>query len=236
MTAEGNRWQQLALKAGAELAIVVVGVTLALWADDWASERGRRALEQTRLQALSENVDQTLAELHGDRADATAAASAIRGLINGKEMSVNESREAIRFGLLYGPAFSPELNVYDDLKNSGELALLTDADLRRSLAQMDSSLELIRLAQEDFSGVQHLQIDSFAVDHTDLGVFYGEDVGLDWRSIDDAAIDEIVNDQRFRNRMHLKLDLVTQIELQFGTAEDVLIDVQWLIQSQLIDN
>ena len=235
MTTDGNRWQQLALKAGAELAIVVVGVTLALWADDWASERGRRALEQTRLQALSENISQTLVELRRDRANATAAATAIRSLINDAPKSVDESRDAIRYGLLYGPAFSPELNVYDDLKNSGELALLADADLRRSLARMDSSLDLMRLAQEDFSGVQHLQIDSFAVDHTDLGVFYGEDIGLAWQSIDAAVIEEIIGDQRFRNRMHLKLDLVTQMEIQFTTTEEVLVAVQRLIESLLND-
>ena len=62
----------------------------------------------------------------------------------------------LHYGLLYGSTFYPELNVYDDLKSSGELALLTNPELLRSLATMDSRLELMRIAQADLTAVQQL--------------------------------------------------------------------------------
>ena len=233
MTVDGKRWKEMAVKAAAELAIVVVGVTLALWADDWVSERESRSLEQARLRALADNVDQTLIEIRRDLDAAVDAADALRRLITEEHLPPEEQIDLVRYGLLYGPEFSPELNVYDDLKNSGELALLTNPELRRWLARLDSSLELLELAQADFTGMQHLQIDSFAVDHIDLPAIYSNYFGLDLQAADESALLEVIRNPRFRNRMMLKLDLTTYVDGRFRDTEEVLINVQSLIKIQL---
>ena len=116
-----NNWRELSARLIAEFAIVVLGVTIALWADSWGTARGDHAEETARLYALRDNVTQTLAIVRDERDRSTGAVDALRKLVNQNEFPLDELRDLLRYGLLYGPTFSPELNVYDDLKNSGEL-------------------------------------------------------------------------------------------------------------------
>ena len=51
MTAAVTPWRQWFARAAAELAIVVLGVSVALWADNWAAERSDRHKEAARLVA-----------------------------------------------------------------------------------------------------------------------------------------------------------------------------------------
>ena len=143
-----DNWRNSLGRLGAEVSVVVLGVTIALWADGWVAERNDRAVETARLSALQDNVSVTLADLSKARDNARGAAAALRELVslNQHDRSDDEKKELLRYGLTYGPDFFPELNVYDDLKNSGELALLTNPELRRSLASMETRLEQARFA------------------------------------------------------------------------------------------
>ena len=116
----------------------MLGVTIALWADSWVTARGDHAEETARLHALRDNVTETLEDLRDERDNSTGAADALRKLVRQNDLPNDELKGLLRYGLLYGATFSPELNVYDDLKNSGELALLTDRRLRRALAKMEA--------------------------------------------------------------------------------------------------
>jgi len=228
-----KKWQELFLRLSAEFAIVVLGVTIALWADSWVANRGDREEEIARLHALQDNVTETLEDLRDERDNAVDAAGALRQLTSQLELPAEQLRLLLRFGFLYGATFSPELNVYDDLKNSGELALLTNRDLRRSLATMDSRLEVLEMAQSDLTSVQQLEIDSYAMDHTNLRLFFGDDVGLDWVAVDKEHDFKFISDIHFQNRILFKLDLVTTLVHSFGEAEAVLIKVQQAIAMQL---
>lgn len=233
MTVERKRWQEMAGKAVAELLIVVVGVTLALWADDWASERADREKEHSRLVALRENIGETLVDVEENLREVVEASKNLREIVGETPASLNERRDRISWGLFYGPVFSPQLNVYDDLKNSGELSLLTNPALRSALARMDASMGRIMLAQSDLTTVQQLHVDSFAVNSTNVRIFYGEELGLYRPDVSDADQLEFANDPGFKSRMVLKLDLVSQLEIRFGEAQTVLLSVQDIIDEQL---
>lgn len=230
----GN-WRDLLGRLGAEFAVVVLGVTIALWADGWVAERSDRAVEAARLGALVDNVSVTLAELRAARDHAAGAADAMRALVSLRQQDQpnDEVDDLLRFAFLYAPAFYPELNVYDDLKNSGELALLTNPGLRSSLATMDARLTLVRDAQTDLATVQTLNIDSYMINHLNLRTFYGSSTGLDDIAEDSRPDLALISDMRFRNLLFLKLDLVTQIEMVFQNAKSALIAVQQSIDSQL---
>lgn len=227
--------QELLVRFLAEFAIVVVGVTIALWADGWVADRGDREEELARLRALQDNVTETLDNLRKERASASGAADALRTLVAQEDIPDEELRQIVRYGVLYGAAFSPELNVYDDLKNSGELALLTNRDLRRSLATMDRQFEELQLAQSDLALVQQLEIDSYAIDHTNLRVLYGDDLGIDWVAPDRERDFTFLTDLRFQNRVLLKLDLVSQLVSGFEDAEEALERVSKTIIEQIAD-
>ena len=233
MGADRKRWQEMAGKAAAELAIVVVGVTLALWADDWASERADREEETSRLAALRTNIAETVADVDEHLQEAEQAMENLRAIVTEEPASANELRDRIAWGMFYGPVFSPQLNVYDDLKSSGELSLLTDPDLRSALARMDASMGRIELAQSDLTAVQQMHIDSYSVDSTNVRIFYGEELGLHRPDVSGTDQLDFASDPGFKSRMVLKLDLVMQLELRFREAQEVLLDVQNLIDQQL---
>ena len=185
--------------------------------------------------ALLDNVDVSLADLRSTSDDATEVADILRKLTALREydLPAAEMQSLLLSGLLYGPSYSPELNVYDDLKNSGELALLTNPDLRRALARMESRPRLIELAQSDFAAVQELSIDSYIIDHIDMRLVYGFSLGTDYVVGDVDKILEYTSEIQFQNRILLKLDLVTSIETDYSNMESALLDVQEIIKSQL---
>ncbi len=163
----------------------------------------------------------------------SGAVEALRNLSLRESLPADELRNILRYGLLYGPTFSPELNVYDDLKNSGELALLTNRSLRRSLARMDSRIEAMLMTQSDLTSVQQLDIDSYIIDRIELRQIYGNDLGLDWIPIDTEQILLFMSDIRFQNRILLKLDLVTQLDNNFSKVATALEEVGQRITIQL---
>jgi len=95
-----SKWRQLLARLGAEFAIVVLGVTIALWADGWVAERSDRAEEFARLQALHHNVEGTLAKLRAARDNAAAATDALRELatLKPQDRTNSEAVDLLRHG------------------------------------------------------------------------------------------------------------------------------------------
>jgi hypothetical protein len=76
-------------------------------------------------------------------------------------------------------------------------------------------------------------MDSYMVDHMDLGNFYGELSGLPPANIGSRIDLEFVADRQFRNRVLLKLDLVTQLEIVLGETESRVREVKRLLTFEL---
>ena len=230
-----DNWRKNLWRLGAEVSVVVLGVTIALWADGWVAERNDRSVEASRLSALQDNVSVTLAGLSKARDNAGGAAAALRELVSLQRDDRNDDEigELLRYALTYGPDFFPELNVYDDLKNSGELALLTNPELRRSLATMDARLEQARFAQADLITVMQLNFDWYLITHFDLRWLYGPLTILDQDTEPSMADLGFTSEMEFQNIVIFKLDMVEQVEAAFQATEDALMAVQQAITSQL---
>lgn len=227
----GSSWKH----AAAEVALIVVGITIALWADALIGERRDAQRENARLTALYADAESSLAaisKLHQETSDAAVALRKILRLQPPYE-SDEQILDVLRHGLLFGLAFHPEMSVYDDLKNSGELALLTNPSLRQSLSSMEAGLEQLRLTQADLTTVQQLNIDSYMVDHMDLNFFYGELTGL--KQVNDGSMVsyEFISDREFRNRVLLKLDIVVQLEMVIKEAKSRVQKVKHSIEAEL---
>lgn len=227
----GGNWK----RAAGELALIVIGVTIALWADTLVDERNDRSREQTRLAALLEDAVDTLAALESARDNASGAAKALRQIVDLEPPFEPDGPviELLRHGLLYGSDFHAEMPVYSDLKSSGELALLTNSELRQALSRMDSGLERLQLAQADLTTVQQLNIDSYMVDHIELRAFYGRSTGLQPPAGGVHVDLGFIADDEFQNRILLKLDLVTQLEMALTEAQTRLRAVQQLVETEL---
>ncbi len=226
----GTNWKH----AAAELALIVIGVTIALWADAWMGDRQDSHRENARLRALYTDTEETLVAISAARRDVSDAAVALRNILSLQPPYEphNETLKLLRHGLLFGLAFHPEMSVYDDLKSSGELALLTNPVLRQTLSSMEAGLEQLRLTQADLTTVQQLNIDSYMVDHMELISFYGELTGLQQTEAGLPADLGFVDDREFRNRVLLKLDLVTQLEAVLQEAELRVLEVKRRIATE----
>ena len=228
-------WRKLSARLGAEFAIVVLGVTIALWADGWVAERSDRAKERARLEALQVNVTSTLADLADELDNLAGAMDALRKISSPDEFELADSEWLfiLRYGLLYGSSFEPQMNVYDDLKSSGELALLTSAELRRALARMEAQLQVVEASQADLAVVQELNIDIYLVDHVDLHPIYEDTLDLPAKPAAPPLDFAFMNDIAFRNRALLKLDILAWTEENFLALRTTLEQVAALIDQQL---
>ena len=171
-----------------------------------------------------------MTRLTEERESLSGAALALRRLSIGQgDMDGAEYRQMIMNGFLYVPTFTPELNVYEDLKNSGELALLTDPELRRSLATMDARLEGLHAAQSDVETVQQLNLDAYLIARVDLGSLMGNLLDLD--DVDPGQADlSFTATREFRNLSIFKLDLIVGVEKEFELVEAALTAVQQHLQ------
>jgi len=144
-----------------------------------------------------------------------------------------EVGQALLRGFFYVSVFRPELSVYDDLKNSGELSLLRDPELRRSLSALDSRMEQLRLQQDDMITVQQLNFDSYLIRRVDLRPILGPYLRLETASgleLDDLSF---LNEPEFRNLVMFKLDLAEQMVQEFTRVEEALNAVNRSINAQL---
>jgi len=211
----------LLLRSGAELAVIVLGVLIALWADGWAAERADREIERNRVEALRDNVTATRLRLDEARQEARAARGALIAIASWQEPArLGERSDLVLDGMLFGPTFTPEINVYDDLKSSGDLALLTNADLRQALARMDAIFERLALLQDDLTTVQQLNFDPFVIRELALGGILGPNLGLRDLPLDTPA--PAFDLRVLRNLALFKLDLVSLLIARYDEATEAL--------------
>ena len=216
-----GKLRELAPRLGAELAIIVLGVLIALWADGCVADRADRAEEASRVEGLRDNVAATRVRLAEAEEEALVARRSLREIAYWEDSSeADENADAILAGLLFGPVFAPEIAVYADLKNSGDLALLRNAALRQELASMDATLEHLELLQADLVTVQQLNLDPFLVREFALGEAFGGYLELEGLPQDTAppAFDLRV----LRNLALFKLDLVDQLVQAYGEVSDAM--------------
>jgi hypothetical protein len=161
------------------------------------------------------------------RDEAQAAHEALVQIVYMEDAAaVGQNAELILSGLLFGPIFTPEINVYDDLKSSGDLALLTNVELRQGLARMDAIFEQLALLQADLTTVQQLNFDPYVVRRLTLGSSLGPFLGLEDLPADASPRMESDDMRTLRNLALFKLDLVTQLLAEYDEAADALDSVE----------
>lgn len=222
-----ERVRGLTVRLGAELAVIVLGVWIALWADGWASERSDRRTEAARLEALDQNIRRTLATLAEEREETRQAIEALRMLATLPEDAPegDEVGDDFLFGFLHVPFISPELHVYEDLRSSGELGLLTDPELRLGLSVMDAAFDRLVAALEDLSTVQQLNVDPYLLERIDLRPFLGGFLGLPDMDARPVADFGFLTSREARNLVLFKLDLMIQIDLALEEAQQASLRV-----------
>jgi hypothetical protein len=213
------------------LAVIILGVLVALWADGWVQRSAERRVEASRIVALGDNVSATRERLAEALGDAESAAAALRVIASWEAVPELDDRaeDLLLQALLFGPVFTPEINVYIDLKSSGDLGLLRSAELRQALARMDATLEQLRFLQDDLITVQQLNYDPFVIETLSLDGGFADAVGVEGVP---RGPKSVPGDLRLlRNLALFKLDLVSQLVGQLNETSQTLDAVEQALDS-----
>jgi hypothetical protein len=179
-------------------------------------------MEASRIVALGDNVAATRERLADARGDAEAAATALRSLASWEAIPDldEEGEQLLLGGLLFGPSFTPEVNVYIDLKSSGDLALLRSTELRQALASMDATLEQLQFLQDDLIAVQQLNYDPYVIETLSLDGGFATYLGVE--GVPRGPISVPGDLRTLRNLALFKLDLVSQLVGQLNETDQAL--------------
>jgi hypothetical protein len=137
----------------AELTIIVVGILLALWVDAWNEDRIDRRTERQYLESLLLDLERDLAELdsastwtlrHGRAAEQVQL---FLGGVEGLGPPDTLVKSIALAGWQYLPPFST-LTI-DELRSTGNLQLLRDIGLRRSIGAYYNLIETVLPVAED---------------------------------------------------------------------------------------
>jgi hypothetical protein len=160
------------LRGVAELLVIVIGVLIALWADQWWAKRIDRHTEQEYLAALYDDTVATLKRLEQNFEQISrfrdAASSLSLTPIDGPYPPNEELIDLFGLALFEIDFFDHRLSTHQDLRETGRLELITSVDVRRSLADLDASLANVEASQSDLMGVQSTVVDPFLARRTDL--------------------------------------------------------------------
>ncbi len=248
------RPRQRLLAGLAELGIIIAGVLIALWADQWWADRQDLRTQETYLAALDDDISETVGTLRSLMADFESwrdAAATLSGL-GGR--SADLPPKDVLFDLISRALFQiasleTRLAAYEDLKTTGRLGLIADAGLRRNLAQVDQMLQDIRSSESDLWESQHISVDPFLVARTDMVAVARAGDLADTRDNEEmrqlglpTAADLIgepvgldprtlLADPTFRGLLAFRLVLLTEALLRYRRLENLLLEIQGQIAS-----
>jgi hypothetical protein len=127
--------------------VIVVGVLIALWADQWWSDREDDRTEQTYLASLNEDINATLQELDSTIAKVVVwrqAASTLSQLpLEGPFPPNKELAEMMGLALFELFSFEDRLSTHQDLKNTGRLGLISNIPNPEIRAEYQSADKLL---------------------------------------------------------------------------------------------
>jgi hypothetical protein len=144
-----GRWRS----ALAELTIIVVGILLALWVDALREDRIDRKTERQYLESFLLDLERDLAELdsattwtlrHGHAAEEVQL---FLGAVEGPASPDTLVKSIALAGWQYLPPFST-LTI-DELRSTGNLQLLRNVELRRSIGEYYNLIETVLPVAED---------------------------------------------------------------------------------------
>lgn len=133
------------LYAIGEIALVMIGILLALQVNNWNEERKSNQLELLYLKALKAEIEHNQTLLKSERAKNNSNIEGAKAMaaVTGPKEPVISNHE---FGQIASKMLNTEIvydavvSVMDEMENSGKLGVLNDSDLKQALTEWKSLL------------------------------------------------------------------------------------------------
>jgi len=151
-----------------ELAVVIVGVLIALWAEGLASDRRASAELRTELALVKDELAAAGTELASQIAAMTEEAPDLRRLAEisrgGPTPPSDSMPDLVNNVLMVSRDFRPDLSAFHDLQSSGRLSRVTNPRVREALDALERGLLLAELyAEANLVVPQRTMFDPFVI-------------------------------------------------------------------------
>jgi hypothetical protein len=131
-----------------EIALVVIGILIALQINNWNKNRQDRTQEQQILVQLLNEYENNLIQLNQKifiRNETVSSSLKLLNYKNDETLNVVADSFNLHVGrMITRPTFDPELGVTTELTSSGKLYLITNASLRNNITSFPSFLGELR--------------------------------------------------------------------------------------------
>ena len=218
-----------------ELMIVFLGIVLAMTAESWVADQNKATQERIYLTGLNHEfiiLKLELLEYHDDLTQwlsdlSNLATPEIRN--TGKKALIDLWLSRGFFGL---NDFDPRTAVLDDLRATGQIALLSSNKLRHELAKYLQILSEIRELDDGLQHIQFFQIDPFLVKYGNIGHF-----GLMGRNLPTVPNthwnpDALLNAAELQNLANLKMITVSYLDKEILKLAKVVQRVQQMAEQK----
>ncbi len=222
--------------------MIVVGVLIALWADQWWSDRQEAETERAYLAALANDIALAVEQLDRVSAEASAGYEAARTLLAlppEGPFPANDSLVQLLAGALFNVfSYDHSLSAHEDLKNTGRLGLISDRRIRRGLAEVDRQLDAIRLNEQDLLGAQHATFDPLLLRRTDLVAVAAAGYPPAAEAIGPASgLDHtpLLRDREVRGAVALRIVILKVLGERYQTLKEHLLSLREITESRDFD-
>ncbi|WP_242121681.1 DUF6090 family protein [Aestuariivivens sediminicola] len=152
-----NKLSKYLLYAVGEIVLVMVGILLALQVNNWNEERKDDIRASNYMRRISEDLDRSINRseslLKGSKSILKSVTDTQKFLERGIELN-SEEKEIVDDAFLWFPRITyhiPNMLTYEEMKESGDLYLIEDIELRNELAEFHSYLERVEIIYEKLS-------------------------------------------------------------------------------------
>ncbi len=135
-----NRFSKYLIYAIGEIALVVIGILIAIQLNGIKNEKEQRADEIVHLENLLSDLKQDKQELNNiieRRVSKSNSLEAIGGFYDKREVDDLSDFYAQLMNILYWDAHNPSLLTFNELINSGKLSTLSNDNIKYALLQID---------------------------------------------------------------------------------------------------
>ena len=230
-------------RAVTEIFVIVAGVLIALGADSWWTDRQEVAEESEILRAIEVDVarSQELLDRHFRRLESGLEALRILGEgVTGDAGSLDNAAlsEMLLVGLWDLGRMNVQMSAYEEIKSSGRLRLISDPELRRSLAEYETSLT--RARQREVETVNHQQriVDPYVIENVQISQF-ADKVSSEWTesptSLELENLRLLLDDIDFQNHIAAKYMIFYSWRNASVSVRDNLDELGDLVRARLIE-
>ena len=224
--------------ASAELAIIVAGVLIALWADGLARSFGDRNAFRSHLSAVRDELGdeiEALDDVIDGRRHELEALQALASLDPASGLPPDSVMLRLAMdGLTDALTYEPGLTALADLESSGLLAGMGRPEIRRGLAGLRQRLNLARSQGElNITTPQHDFFDPFVLDELPFvwrrmaghgGLEIAPDAAMDWGSLSTS---------RGRGLIAMRYDFIATMVEAWGELRATYLEIIDLIGAEL---